>query len=82
MAPVAWSVVFVAGWVGAESAGPLVVVESALSAVLVLAGRDGQILVACLWEPDSPGRPPGKVRMRYGALIVVAPPVRLFPGSP
>ena len=82
MEPVAWSVAFVARWVDAESAGPLVVAESALSSVLGLAGRDGHILLAGWWRPDSPVRPPGKFAVKYGALTVVAPPGRSFPGSP
>ena len=71
MDPVAWSVVFVAGWVDAESAGPLVVAESALFSVLGLARRDGQILLVGWWGPDSPGRPPGVSTWESACSVVL-----------
>ena len=36
----------IGGFLGAKSVDPLVVAESAVSAVLELAGRDGRILLA------------------------------------
>ena len=74
MAPMAWPAVFVARWVGARSADPLLVAESAVFGGLGLTRQDKEILVADRWEPDFPGHPPGKVGVKSCALVVVAPP--------
>ena len=68
--------------VSAESVGPLGVAGSAVSDVLKLSGRDGQLLVAGGQEPGFFGRLSGKAGVKCGFQGVVASPVWVSPESP